>query len=153
MGQDGVDHNKLRFYNQLKGCFKSEPYLDQVQNRNQRAFLTRMRVSSHQLHIETGRYTRPVPTPIKDRVCQYCPDKVVDDEAHFILSCNTFKMKRQCFLNKLASIAPNFLGLSDKQKLAVILCPISAKAAKLSNKFFKIMFMARKKIDDGDPTP
>ena len=153
VGQDGLDHNKLRVYNQLKGCFKREPYLDLVCNRNQRSFLTRLRVSSHQLHIETGRYTRPVSTPIKDRICRYCSDEKIDDEAHFVLSCDTFKLKRQCFINKLALLAPNFLGLSDKEKLAVILCPISAKAAKLSNKFFKIMFSARKKIDDGYPVP
>ena len=51
----------------------------------------------------------------------------------------------------MASILPNFLELSDRDKLAVILCPISAKAAKLSNKFIKIMFLARKKIDEGIP--
>ena len=49
LGQDGEDHNKLRFYKQLKGCFKREPYIDLVNNRNQRACLTRLRVSSHQL--------------------------------------------------------------------------------------------------------
>ena len=35
LGQDGVDHNKLRLYNQLKGCFKREPYIVLVNNRNQ----------------------------------------------------------------------------------------------------------------------
>ena len=149
VSQDGVDHNKLRFYKQFKGCFKPEPYLDLVQNRNQRAWLTRLRVSAHQLHIETGRYTRPVPTPVKDRICRFCSQNVVDDESHFILSCTTFEVKRQCFFNKLATLVPNVLRLSSNDKLVTILCPISAKAAKLANKFIKIMFQSRKKIEEG----
>ena len=69
IGHHGMDHNKLQFFNQLKGCFKREPYIDLVNNRNQRSCLTRLRVSSHQLKIETGRYTRPIPTPVNKRKC------------------------------------------------------------------------------------
>ena len=49
----------------------------------------------------------------------------------------------------MATLVPNFLELSEKDKLAVVLCPISAKAAKLLNKFAKILVLARKKIDEG----
>ena len=61
------------------------------------SFLTRLRDSSYQLHIETGRYTRPVSTPIKYKICQYCLDEMIDDEAHFVLSCDTFKLKKAMF--------------------------------------------------------
>ena len=50
---DSLDHNKLRFYNQLKGTFKIEPYIENVWNRSQRAWLTRYRVSAHRLRVET----------------------------------------------------------------------------------------------------
>ena len=45
--EDGLDHNKLRFYKSFKGSFTVEPYLELVHNRNQRAWLRRIRVSSH----------------------------------------------------------------------------------------------------------
>ena len=70
--KDGVDHNKLRFYKKLKGSFTKEPYVTEIQNKSQRAWLTRYRVSAvSNLRIESGRYTRPV-TPISARLCNYC---------------------------------------------------------------------------------
>ena len=71
LDKDLLDHNKLRFYKQLKGSFKIEPYIENIQNRSQRSWLSRYHVSAHKLRIETGRYTRPV-TPVCDRVCVYC---------------------------------------------------------------------------------
>ena len=73
LGNDGQDHNKLRFYNKLKGSFKIEPYILKIKNRNQRQWLTRYRTSAHTLRIESGRYTRPV-TPISERKCIYCEE-------------------------------------------------------------------------------
>ena len=151
IGPDGHDTNKLRLYNQLKGSFKTEPYIDTVNNRNQRCSLTRLRISAHHLHLETGRYTCPKPTPILDRTCKYCSDLVVDDESHFLLFCQTFSNKRECFFNKLGTILPNFIDLPNEQKLATILCPATATAAKLSNKYIAILFNNRKKLDEGIP--
>ena len=72
LDSDGVDHNKLRFYKTLKGSFTQEPYISKVQNKSQRAWLTRYRVSAvSNLKIESGRYTRPV-TPVTERLCCYC---------------------------------------------------------------------------------
>ena len=52
IGSDNIDHNKLRFYKTFKTCFKAEPYVELVQNRNQRSNLTRMRTSANSLEIE-----------------------------------------------------------------------------------------------------
>ena len=61
MGNDGLDHNKLRFYKTLKGSFTQEPYITNIQNKSQRAWLTRYRVSAvPNLRLESGRYCRPV---------------------------------------------------------------------------------------------
>ena len=143
--------NKLRLYKTIKGSFKIEPYIDFIRNRNQRCSLTRLRISAHSLHIETGRYTRPNSTPVPNRICKYCSDEAIDDEAHFLLSCRTFAYKRACFENKLNTILPNFLNLSDKDKLSTILCPATPTAAKLSNKYIAILFNNRKKLDEGVP--
>ena len=83
IGQDGLDHNKLRLYKTFKGSFKQEPYLSIVNNRNQRAWLSRYRISAHILRIESGRYTSPV-TPVAQRVCVYCTSGDYDTELHAI---------------------------------------------------------------------
>ena len=58
---------KLHTYKQIKQGFKREPYLSlppylKVPN-------TRLRLSSHSLRIETGRYNLPAQLPPDQRVC------------------------------------------------------------------------------------
>ena len=149
IGSDGIDHNKLRFYKTLKGSFTQEPYISNILNKSQRAWLTRYRVSAvPSLGLESGRYTRPV-TPIASRFCKYCTANAIDDEKHAILVCNTFALKRNCFLGKIASILPNFPQLSMDEKLLTILCPASADIALCVSKYLGIISDTRKKLDHG----
>ena len=163
-GSDTTDHNKLRTYKTLKSSFTREPYITLVRNRNQRSNLTRLRVSSHNLAIESGRKTRPV-TPINQRICLYCkpephnhpptrppplgapPSPSVDTEFHFLMQCQYFAIKRGCLFGKMSSIIQGFNNLSDEHKFVTLLTPTSPRAAKLANKCIKIMFDARNKID------
>ena len=95
---NGMNRNKLRLYQKFKSSFSQEPYIDLVRNRNQRSWLTRMRVSAHSLHVETGRYANK---PLNERICKYCPSNEIDDEYHFWLRCDTFNTKRTCLFGNL----------------------------------------------------
>ena len=79
VGEGGI---KLRTYRLFKSNFELETYLCNIQNTAHRAALTRLRVGSHQLAIELGRYHKPKPLPVKERLCDQC--NVVEDEYHFI---------------------------------------------------------------------
>ena len=156
---DGQNHNKLRFYAQLKGCFKKEPYIDLVPNRSQRSDLARLRTSSSRLAIEVMRYQRP-PVPANQRYCRYCrplgDDETmmaghVDDEQHFLINCRTFTFKRNCFLARFAIFKPEIHSMTPQNKTMVILCPTSTITAKLANKFIQLMFESRKQLDEGNP--
>ena len=66
-----------------------------------RNILTRFRTSNHKLHIETGRYTRPI-TPVENRICSNCNSKSVEDELHFPMYCPSFENhRRELFSNVL----------------------------------------------------
>ena len=104
IGSDGNDHNKLRLYKLLKGSFKQEPYITNIKNRNQRAWLSRYRTSAHNLRVESGRYTYPV-TPLSQRVCVFCDSGECDTELHAILFCDTFNLKRQCFFGRVRHVS------------------------------------------------
>ena len=146
---NGVDHNKLRFYKTLKGSFTQEPYVTNIKNKSQRAWLTRFRVSAvSQLRIESGRYTRPV-TPISARTCRYCDSGSVDDEIHAILFCNTFRLKRNCFLGRISTLIPRFSLMNNDEKLLVILCPANAEIALCVSKYLGIICNTRSKLDEG----
>ena len=111
LGSDNLDHNKLRFYKTLKNCFKTEPYIDLVQNRNQRSNLTRVRTSAHSLEVEVLRYKVP-PVPYCERYCRYCTMQVPGDETHFLMFCDNFRNQRQCFIGKLKALNPSVFNFN-----------------------------------------
>ena len=112
-------------------------------------YLSRIRISAHRLHVETGRYSRPI-TPINERVCHYCDTLAIDNEQH-LLTCPTFSVKRNCLFGKISAINPLFLELSTNDKIITLLCPVDHKIAKLFNKYIGIVFAARTRLDNGEP--
>ena len=74
-----------------------EKYLDMVTNKRYHTAITRLRTSSHTLEVERGGYTIPR-TPVTDRLCCVC--KVVEDEEHFLVSCEQYAELRDDFLKK-----------------------------------------------------
>ena len=150
IGPDGLDHNKLRLYKTLKGSFSQEPYIKNINNRNQRAWLSRFRTSAHRLRIETSRHTSPV-TPVSLRICVYCDRNQCDTEQHAILECPTFIFKRQCYLARISALNPTFHSLTIEQQLITVLCPATTELAKCTSKFLGIISDTRKEIDMGLP--
>ena len=57
-----------------------------------RTTITRWRLSSHKLRIETGRHSRPF-VEREDRLCQFC--NVVEDEVHAIYDCGAHRLIRE----------------------------------------------------------
>ena len=55
--------NKLRTFRQFRNAIKQEKYLSHIPNINVRKNITKLRLSAHNLPIETGRYKRPEKTP------------------------------------------------------------------------------------------
>ena len=148
MGKDGQDHNKLRLYKTLKGSFTPEPYLNNIPNRNQRAWLSRFRTSAHNLRVESGRHTSPV-TPLSKRVCRYCDSGECDTELHGILLCKTFELKRKCFLSRVSAMCPLFSTHPVEQQLVILLCPPTAELGKCVSKYLGIISNTRREIDNG----
>ena len=138
--------------------------MDLVNNRNQRSFLTRLRVSSHNLGIERGRHTRPI-TPVNLRICNYCKPSTlhpvtssdrprssspqIDTELHFLNQCPIFNIERDCVFRKIKENDKNFNELNVNEEFCKLMCPSNAQTAKLSNKLIKMMFESRNKIDLG----
>ena len=60
-------------------------YLDNIKIKKYRFALTKFRLSSHQLEIETGKGKQPVKIPISDCKCKLC--NTIEDEFHFLLEC------------------------------------------------------------------
>lgn len=91
---------KLDFYRGIKPAFTLTPegYLSVLPTYDHRATITRLRISSHQLEIETGRYDGRERC---DRICTTCDLGEVDSEQHFLASCSTTAAERSLLQSSL----------------------------------------------------
>ena len=92
---------KLRLYAKFKKSFELENYLLQFPTHIRRNF-SKLRISAHNLAIETGRYSKPHATPIEKRICFYC--KQVETEFHFIFNCPLYYVERKSLYDQLSNI-------------------------------------------------
>ena len=89
---------KLRTYSKFKTDFTQENYLIQFPMHVRRNF-TKLRISAHNLAIETGRYTNAKSiksSEIDKRLCFHCK-KNVESEHHLIFECNLYIDARELF--------------------------------------------------------
>ena len=79
------DRSMSSRYNELCSLKYCETLYNSFVIERYRTVITRWRLSSHSLRIETGRYTRPK-TPRSERNCSIC--NTVEDEHHALFVCN-----------------------------------------------------------------
>ena len=76
------------FYKHI-AVFQLQPYLDLINVQKFSQILSRLRMSSHRLEIEAGRWVKPNSIPVDDRKCAIC--LILEDEYHFVLECEIYK--------------------------------------------------------------
>ena len=86
--------NKLTLYSLLKTEKGYENYLQEINNIKHRQAMTRLRLSSHSLNIESGRHKD---IQRQDRICPLCK-KNIEDVTHFIISCPFYDKIRMSLL-------------------------------------------------------
>ena len=100
-----LNDSKLRTFVKFKRSFELENYLLTLKNFSKRSTLTRLRISAHDLRIETGRYNKPLKIPASERLCQHCELKEIEDEFHFIMNCQKYHELRNHLFQKLNNIS------------------------------------------------
>ena len=114
--------SRLEAYARFKHNFETEKYLNCISENKYKLALTRLRTSSHNLSIETGRYDD---SDRETRICKSCNMNVVEDEYHFTLVCPHYRMLRQKFLKDYYCHWPtmqkfeSLLSSSSKRQLIV----------------------------------
>ena len=101
-----INSPKLDFYNKFKKSLQFESYLDNVP-RHLRIHVTRLRLSSHNLPVETLRYNK---TKIRreDRLCKMCTLGEVGDEDHYLRRCNEMTDIRNSFIVGVRGVVGDF---------------------------------------------
>ena len=78
--------------------------LDKINVPSHRIALTRLLCSSHRLHVETGRWVRPV-IPRNDRKCPICLK--LGDEYHLLFECILYDDLRKKYIKPFYRIRPS----------------------------------------------
>ena len=110
--------NKLRTYRTFKCTIELEPYLNIIEDPLVRTSFTKFRISDHMLAIEQGRYKK---VKLQQRICCCCKDNVIEDENHFLLSCELYKQNRKPLIKSCNANIHNFSELNESQKFQEIM--------------------------------
>ena len=103
----GNGGNKLRTYRLFKKTFQFESYLENINQRCYRVALTRFRVGAHALAVEVGRYHKPSPLPLGQRLCVFC--NMVEDELHFLCICHKYNTLRKQLNEDIVRQFPEYI--------------------------------------------
>ena len=80
---------------QIKQTYAFEPYLN-IGNNNHRKAITKLRLSSHRLEIEVGRWKK---LTREERICRSCELRKVENETHFLFEWSRYMQKRILMYN------------------------------------------------------
>ncbi len=129
------DSSRALFYKNI--CdFKLQYYLKNITISKFRHAFAQLRVSSHRLEIEAGRWRR---IPIENRMCSTC--NCLADEFHFILECTRYTHIRLIYIRKYYRQRPNMMKFvelinSEHSKTVKNLCNYIYNAFSIRNKHF-----------------
>ena len=107
------ESSRALFYRNIS-AFEIQPYLKIVNVEKFCKSMSRLRVSSHRLAVETGRWQKPNPIPYGERICNVC--STLDDEFHFVLECVQFRELRIKYIPKFFWERPNMFKFIDLMK-------------------------------------
>ena len=130
---NSIDNNqKLIFYKQYKTLYTPAKYLDILNVRKYRHYVSSFRSSCHSLEIERGPHIK---TAGSIRLCRLCGE-AGEDEFHFLLVCKAYDELRIEHLPKKYIIQPthnkfNILMASENESVIMSLATYLYRAFKL----------------------
>ena len=132
-------NKKLTFYSTFKTDVTTcNGSLELISNQKHRRAVAKLRAGNHNLRTETGRHSTPK-LPDHLRIFQYCRSNEVENEMHFLLSCNRYDTIRKY---------PDFNSLNDHNKIVFLLNSIDAFICKRIGYFIYEAFTFRNESVD-----
>ena len=112
------ESSKLGLYSIIKQISGAEKYLTKIPNTKHRIDMTRLRLCSHSLNIETGRHNA---TKREDRICALCSTGTVEDEIHALTQCSVYDDIRKTSLHREHLDILERQTLTDQEKAVQLL--------------------------------
>ena len=100
--------SSMSLYKEINQNFELSPYLTKIVNRKHRNALAKLRLSSHNLKIESGRHTSTRARIAREnRKCIICNSNDIEDEFHFVLICPVFNDIRRIYMKRYYTKNPS----------------------------------------------
>ena len=140
------ESSKLRSYATYKTEIATEKYLTEIRDYKIRSQVTKLRLSNHNLAIETGRHKN---IPKESRFCPFCPT-LVENEMHFLLLCPVYSVLRNTLCVSLAELNPLFESYSNNENFEYLMSNIDREVARFVAQCFQLrsFLMAHHKRKD-----
>ncbi|MCG8046921.1 MAG: reverse transcriptase family protein [Candidatus Thiodiazotropha taylori] len=124
---------RARFYSTF-ASFKYQNYLDILSLEKFRKSISKLRLSSHKLEVEVGRWAKPIRIPLENRKCKICGS--LEDEFHFVLECQLYTELRKQYIHKYYWKRPSMfkfteLCKSENKKTLIAFSVFTEKAFRL----------------------
>ncbi len=116
------ESTKCLLYKHLVDTWVVQPYLcEQRIPEYYRKAITKIRLSSHKLSVESGRFNN---IERENRVCTMCNSHELEDEYHFILTCPRYRELRAIYIKRYYVNRPSMFKMTElfKSENPSILC-------------------------------
>ena len=144
---DSEKFPKLRTYKKFKTDFRLETYLITLENRHHQVALTKFRISSHNLRIETGRYENNPKLKPHERFCIFCDMNAVENEIHFLLECPLYVEERYPLLQVCQIEIEQLSELGQEETFIEIMKSKNGKVIAALSKYVYLSMLKRCKSD------
>ena len=111
-----------------------EEYLNDISYIKHRQAVTKLRIYSHRLPVESSRYNN---IPFDKRTCKLCNLNEVGNEQHYLMKCSNTLLEeiRYSFIQKLHQINSSFSLFNDQDLFLYIISMKDKSITKLVAKF------------------
>lgn len=106
-----INESSRAIFYRTFASFQLQDYINIVQVKKFRTALAKLRVSSHRLEVEMGRWARPERIAYENRKCRIC--NVLEDEFHFILECPLYLNLRRQYIPRYYFQNPSMFKLLE----------------------------------------
>ena len=103
---------KALLYRNIKVYFTPSLHLTVIFNIHHRLALTLLRTRYLKLHVETGSWCKPRPTPFDERLCFICDRDELEDQYNFVLCCSASTALRLEYIKQYYSQYPSMYKLT-----------------------------------------
>ena len=134
LNKENFISGKLSTYLKFKQNFGYENYLSLVKNFELRRAICKLRISAHRLKVEVGRFSN---IPRNERICNNCSSGCIEDETHFLISCDKYKVDRNMLFDFVVSNVHNFSKLNNEQRFVYLLSNEDSQVLNVVGKFIK----------------